>query len=82
MHKFLTGARLSNSDDGRGVVVAGIQQGSPAAQSGLRPGDIIVSVNRVPVKTVQDLSKVLKQGGDRLLLRLIRGNAALYLVLQ
>lgn len=82
LHKFLTGARLSNSDDGRGVVVAGIQQGSPAAQSGLRPGDIIVSVNRVPVKTVQDLSKVLKQGGDRLLLRLIRGNAALYLVLQ
>lgn len=82
LHKFLAGASLQNSDDGRGVVVAGLQRGSPAAQSGLRPGDVIVSVNQQPIKNVEDLKTVLQQGGDRLLLRLLRGNAAFYLVLQ
>ena len=29
----------------RGVVVGGVEAGSPAARAGLRPGDLIVSVN-------------------------------------
>lgn len=82
LHKYLTGAQLQNSEDGRGVVISGIQPGSPAAQSGLRPGDVIVSVNQQPVKTIEELAAALKPGGDRLLLRILRGNAALYLVLQ
>lgn len=82
LSKFLSGARLQNNDDGTGVIVAGLERGSPAARAGLRPGDVIVSANRKTVKNIGDLKAELEQGGDRLLLRIVRGNAALYLVLQ
>lgn len=82
LHRLLSGARFVDGEDGRGVVVAGLQQGSPAARSGLRPGDVIVSVNRAPISSVRELSQALERGGERLLLRVLRGNSAFYLVLQ
>jgi S1-C subfamily serine protease len=54
---------------------------SPAAQRGLRPGDIITAVNRRPVQTIQDLSDIartsnilflLVQRGDRSLMLQVR----------
>jgi serine protease Do len=43
----------------RGVVVTDVDQGSPAAEAGLRPGDLILSVNRQAVPDVQTYQKVL-----------------------
>lgn len=47
-------ARLGYDEDTRGVVVTEVRQGSPAEAAGARQGDIIVAVNRVKVKTVND----------------------------
>lgn len=82
VHPFLDGAVLQASDKFKGVEVVDIEQGSKAAQSGLRPGDIILSANRMRVESVEDLEKAASQSGQRLVLRIKRGNAALYLVLQ
>lgn len=40
-----------------GVMVRGIQSGSPAARSELRPGDVIVAVDGKPVKTTRQLKE-------------------------
>lgn len=57
-----------------GVVVAGVDPSSAAAQAGLRPGDVIEQVNRRSVKSVSELEQALsKSGGDSLLLINRRG---------
>ncbi|MGE0666361.1 MAG: Do family serine endopeptidase [Sphingomonadales bacterium] len=40
----------------KGVIVLGIERGSPAHRSGLLPGDIFVSLNGTPVKSVAELN--------------------------
>jgi len=67
--------------DAKGVQVQDIEQDSPAAQSGLAPGDIIMSVNRHPVSSLAEFQKYATGEGD-LLLYIRRGDGALYLALQ
>ncbi|HWY24632.1 MAG TPA: Do family serine endopeptidase [Nevskia sp.] len=67
--------------DVKGVAVTDIEQDSPAAQSGLAPGDIIMSVNRHPVTSLAEFQKYAGSEGD-LLLYIRRGDGALYLALQ
>ena len=81
VHPYLDGATLAPDENGRGVAVGAIAPGSVAAGSGLRPGDVIVSVNRQPVNSV-DAVKKAAGNSKQLLLRILRGNAALFLVLQ
>lgn len=64
-----------------GVVVQAIEPGSAAAYAGLRPGDVISSVNRQPVENVGAFNKAVK--GERELLLLVRRRGgSLYLVLR
>ena len=65
-----------------GVEVLAIQRGAPAAQAGLQPGDIITSINRQQVGSRADVVKALRRKGDRLLLHLLRGDGAMFLVIQ
>jgi serine protease Do len=46
-----------NLDDGQGVLVAGVEPGSPADDANLHAGDIILQVNRTPVGSVEALRK-------------------------
>ena len=72
----------SNVDgDVRGVVVSKIEPRSAAARTGLRPGDIIIGVNRRPVNSIEEFSK-LTNGLDELLLHVRRGEGALFLIVQ
>jgi serine protease Do len=63
-----------------GVVVSGVEPGSPAAEAMLQPGDVIQSVNRKPVKNVDDFVKVVEKakGGGSLLLLVQRGANSLF----
>jgi S1-C subfamily serine protease len=51
----------------RGVVVEGVEPGSPADHSGLSEGDVIVDVDRHPVQNVGQVAQVLKNGGVHVL---------------
>jgi len=63
---------------------AGRQRGSgqPAAQAGLRTGDVIVAVNRQPVRTVAELTRLLAETRGTIALDLFRGGARLLLVVR
>src|SRR5216110_1248627 len=49
-------SRLQRSS---GVEVVEVVTGSPAAQAGLRPEDLIVELNGVPVQTVDDIQRLM-----------------------
>ena len=40
---------------GQGVIITGVLQNGPAAQAGMRPGDVVTAVAGKEVKTVPDL---------------------------
>jgi len=61
-------------DEGQtGVVVAGVKQASDAFQKGLRDGDVIVEVNRIPVSGGADFNRVISgvSPGEQVLLLVI-----------
>jgi Do/DeqQ family serine protease len=65
-----------------GVLVESVAPGSPAWRRGLRQGDIIVAVNRRIVSDLNELSKALKEAGRVIALNIIRGDAALFILIQ
>lgn len=65
-----------------GVVVVGVQRGSPAWRSGLRGGDIITSVNNKTVQTLKDFITLVDKKQDSLLLRIVRGDTAAFIVIK
>ncbi|HEY3700236.1 MAG TPA: DegQ family serine endoprotease [Spongiibacteraceae bacterium] len=82
VHPFLAGAKLEPRTDGHGIRVVGIEPGSAAQASGLQPGDVILSANKMEVRTLDDLKKAVKVSPNRLLLQIVRGGTGLFLVLQ
>ena len=82
IHPRLNGADLKNADNSNGVVVAAIGDGSEASMSGLTVGDRIVSVNRVVVNNLKQLMTVAERSSGKMLVRIVRGNTALFIVLS
>ncbi|HEY6727091.1 MAG TPA: DegQ family serine endoprotease [Polyangiaceae bacterium] len=66
----------------RGAVVTDVEAGSPAAKAGLRPGDVIVEVNRKPVADVQAFAQLYKQRSGIALLLVHRGDSTVYVVVR
>ncbi|HYL80534.1 MAG TPA: DegQ family serine endoprotease, partial [Candidatus Acidoferrum sp.] len=69
---------------GEGVLVAGVQPGSPAEQAGVRQGDVILEVNRQKVTSVKEAQALGQKASDSgsLLLLLRRGDASLFAALE
>ena len=82
IHPRLEGAELKDAKNNAGVEITAILKGSPSAQSGLMLGDRIVSINRVLIANYEQLSEVAKRSKGKLLFRVIRGNSALFIVLN
>ncbi|MFN8991189.1 MAG: DegQ family serine endoprotease [Betaproteobacteria bacterium] len=81
----LSGARVGNLvRDGRaeGVAVVEVDAGSPAWKHGLRPGDVIVGVNRRRVSSVQELAAALRGAERPLALNVARGDFTVSLVIR
>src|ERR1035437_2520563 len=58
----------------RGALVSSVDQDSNEAEAGLRAGDVIIEINRQPVRGADDAVALSEEGkGDRILLRVWRG---------
>jgi Do/DeqQ family serine protease len=73
INKGLEGADLADAPDNGGVVVKTVQDGSPAAQNGLRANDLIVGVGRTPVANTKGLKEAAKNA-NVLVLNIRRGS--------
>ena len=49
----------------KGLVIVDVKSGSPAAEAGLRSGDVILSANLKPVTSAGDLGEVLRGEGKK-----------------
>jgi serine protease Do len=66
-----------------GVVVTAVEPGSPAAEAGLRRGDVIQEVNRRPVSNVSDFDRAIRQTGrDTVLLLVNRGGNTMFVPVE
>jgi serine protease Do len=77
-------ASQMGAESSSGVILVTVDPNGPAAEVGLRRGDIIISANRQPVRGVDDLERIMRdvpEGGDILLRieRVARGAASTYL---
>ncbi|NWG09254.1 MAG: trypsin-like peptidase domain-containing protein [Nitrososphaerales archaeon] len=59
-----------------GVIVARIIHGSPSYKAGISEGDLIVGIDGAPIKTVQDLQKIVQKRkvGDKIEVEVVRGH--------
>ncbi len=66
--------------EAKGVVVKSVEDGSPAANAGIRPGDVILEIDRLPVKDVAALKRLVAKHakGTPLVMLLQRQDARLY----
>jgi serine protease Do/serine protease DegQ len=85
----LSGAVLSDIPEGsplygriEAVFVAEVERGSVAWRNGLRPNDVIVSVNRQRVRNLQEMKAGVNKGGRALVLNIQRGNGSVFILIQ
>jgi serine protease Do len=77
-----TRARLRIPASVRGVAVARIDPDSAAEAAGLRPGDVIVEVNRTQTPTLEAFRKAAKPDDTRALLLVYRDGITIFLSLS
>jgi serine protease Do len=61
----------------RGLLITAVETRSGAQRAGLLPGDVILSVNRQPVRNLNEFKKI-SRGVDRLVLQVQRGNLVFF----
>lgn len=60
-------ARLLLSQQQRGVLLTSVAPGTPAANAGLRPGDVVSRIGQHDVRSIEDMSLLIKElGGNTL----------------
>ena len=61
---------------GQGARLSDIVTGSPAAEAGLKAGDIIIAIDSKTVDSLREYAKILRetQAGDTLSIKVLRGN--------
>ncbi len=65
-----------------GVVVKKVAPGTAAALSGLRPGDVIMRVNRKPLRSVDDFLKQYKHASSSVVMLVYRRGGTFFLMLR
>jgi Do/DeqQ family serine protease len=65
-----------------GVLVVGVDEETNAWNSDLRPGDIITSANQQKISSIPELKAIASKAKNTLLLNVLRGNSAIFLVIN
>ena len=70
--------------DTKGVVVVQVEDGSSAAEAGLKAGDVILEIDQVPVKDVKEFNRKIElyKPGDTILVLAKRRGATVFLTLK
>jgi serine protease Do len=67
----------------KGVVVTSVADGSPAAEAGIRPGDVVQEVDRVRIANMNDFERAMRRSPGRTVLLLInRGGSTRYMAVE
>ncbi|MCW5624799.1 MAG: DegQ family serine endoprotease [Burkholderiales bacterium] len=72
----LTPQERQASGLGSGLIVQNV--GGAAAQAGIEPGDVLLALNNVPLKSVDQLRDLVRKAGDRVALLVQRDGAQLF----
>jgi len=81
INRALEGADLADANEDGGVIVKSVQDGSPAAQVGLRSNDVIVAVGRTRVGNMKQFKEAVK-GAKVVVLNVRRGSAVLLIPIR
>lgn len=65
-----------------GVLVVDVPRGTPADMAGILPGDVVTRIDRVMVRSVEDLRFGVSQAGDTLPISLIRQGQSIQVLLR
>ncbi len=89
MDPFLYGVALKNfklyspiHGNVQGVLVVAVEEDSKSWQSDLRPGDVITSANQEKIIDMEHLKSVIAKADKTLLLNVLRGPSAIFLVIN
>jgi len=89
VHPKLAGATFGDIEPGtphygriNGVMIYSVKRGSPAANAGLRANDIITSVNKQAVSSLDEFKPFAYSDGESLLLNITRNGQAMFLILR
>jgi Do/DeqQ family serine protease len=75
--------RMGLPRDRQGLVVTDVDPSGPAAEAGLRQGDLIEQANRQPVRSSDELRAAIQGAGERPLLLLVtRGDQSTFLTVK
>ncbi len=77
-------SRRFNLDRTDGVIIVNVERGTVAEESGLRPGDIVLEINKKPIKTLGDYTQALEsiKGGNTALFLVKRGENTIYAAIR
>jgi serine protease Do len=79
-------ARRYDIEETAGVLVTYVEPNSPAAEAGVRPGDLITQVNREDIADVEEYNKIVsavrKEKKNKLLLLITRGKTSQFVVID
>jgi serine protease Do len=70
--------------DTKGVIVSEVQQGGPADQAGIQPGDIILQVNRNKIQSLKEYTREMSKTDEEesVLLSIRRKDAKFFVVIR
>ena len=77
-------ARNLGTSETSGLVVVQVNNNTPAAEAGIKQGDIILEIDQITVKTLEQYNKKIQdyKKGDSILFLIKRGGSTLYLTLK